>query len=269
MALGVYIMVSLVAHFFCLLFPVRKTPLWCLDNNLCNKEIFPSQILHGCKEEQLSVWSETSPFGGQWEHTHFNTRNKDTNPTGVRGAAPALQSTCHTSPLPFLAGSVPWGDEQGAAPQVIPLAHPRAATLSHQHTSPWSRWSSAPSWALNRTHTTGSSLLWAGGIWRIPMAQHHGTCIASGPHEPEAVLQIFGVSGQIYSHAWQSGSGAEVTAQWSDQECDILWLVSGILWHTYPLWVDEQNVFSSVSHSLPFQFRIQPGNRKNPHLRPG
>lgn len=55
-ALGVYIMVSVVAHFFGLLFLVRKTPLWCLDSNLHNKETLPSQILPECKEEQVSIW---------------------------------------------------------------------------------------------------------------------------------------------------------------------------------------------------------------------
>lgn len=201
----------MVVHFFCLLFLVRKTPLWCLDSNLHSKKRL---FLH---KFSLDAGKSKSPFevrhpllGGQWEHTRFNTWNKDTYQTEVKEVAPTWQSMCNTLPHPFLASTVPWGDLQGAEPQVIPVAYPRtvtAAALSHQHTSSWSRWSSAPCWALNRTHTLGSSLLWGRGICCIPTAQQYCTFTVSGPHKPDIVLQIFGVSNQMYSPPWQPGSG--------------------------------------------------------------
>lgn len=134
MALGVYIMVLLVAHFFCLFFPLRKTALWCLDNNLVNKEIFPSKFCPNARKINSPFEVRCPLSGGRWEHTHFNTRNKDTYPSRSEGIGSHVSK--HS---PFLTGLVPWGNKQAAAPQVIPLAHPLAATTatpSHQHTSP-------------------------------------------------------------------------------------------------------------------------------------
>lgn len=103
---------------------------------------------------------------------------------------------------------------------MIPSAHYRAATAatpSYLHKSPWSRTPSPPSWALNRTHTAASSLLWFRGIWCILMAHHHSTFTASAPPEPGAVVQIFGVSDQICLLAGNR------QRWWSDQKGDILW----------------------------------------------
>lgn len=199
-------------------------------------------------------------------HTYFSTQNKDTYPnrsqqSGVR----ITKYTPHSaSPSPGQVGTL---RKQTVTAPSYPYQSSHCSHLKPSAHQVLEQTPFAPSWALSRTYTTGSSLLRAEGIWCVSMPRHQSTFIASGPCEPEAVLQIFGISDHMYSHAWQSGSGQRLC--YGRVTTNVTFCgISAILWYIYSWCVDEQKVFSSASHSLLFWFRIQHGNMKKPHLRP-
>lgn len=211
-------------------------------------------------------------FGGQWQDMYFNTQNRDTYPIWSQGSSSHVAKHIPHSASPFpgqlsalrrqTRGSIP---RDPTCPfQSSHCRHPKPS--AHQPLEQMIfclilGFKQDSYNCLQPPMSRGYSMHSHG------TAHHRGTFIASGPHEPEAV-QIFGVSGQVYSHAWQSGSGQRLWNGGVTRNVTFCG-ISAILWHTYLLWVGEQNVFSSLSHSLPFWFRVQHGKRKNPHLRPG
>lgn len=178
-------------------------------------------------------------------HTYFSTQNKDTCPNRSQQSGSRITTyTPHsTSPSRGQLGTL---RKQTVTAPSRPIQSSHCSHLKPSAHQALEQTPFAPSWALSRTYTTGSSLLRAEGIWCVSMPQHHSTFIASGPCEP-AFFTFFGVSDHIYSHAWQSKSGQRLCYGGVIRNVTFCG-VSAILWYTHPWCVDEQSFLICFSH---------------------